>query len=159
MLKGPLFKKDKAHLLLNDDKYVIIELMMYISSKMEDKMYNIIFYRDKNGFSELLGFINDLNNKAATSKNERIMLKQIRFYINIIEKLGTRAGEPFVKHIQNGIWELRPGSNRILFFTWFENNIVLLHHFRKSTDKTPRSELERSVKKMEDWKERNSSDE
>ena len=44
-------------------------------------MYNIIFYRDKNGFGELLGFIDDLNNKATTSKNERIMLKQIRFYI------------------------------------------------------------------------------
>ena len=64
-------------------------------------MYKIIFYKGKNGVSELLEFISDLNNKAATSKNERIMLKQIRFYINILEKLGTRAGEPFVKHIQD----------------------------------------------------------
>ena len=58
---------------INDDEYII--------KIPEAEMYNIIFYRDKNGFGELLGFIDDLNNKATTSKNERIMLKQIRFYI------------------------------------------------------------------------------
>ena len=60
-------------LVINDDEYII--------KIPEDEMYNIIFYRGKNGFGELLGFIDDLNNKATTSKNERIMLKQIRFYI------------------------------------------------------------------------------
>ncbi|HHX13686.1 MAG TPA: type II toxin-antitoxin system RelE/ParE family toxin [Clostridiales bacterium] len=117
-------------------------------------MYNIIFYKDKNGVSDILDLITELNNKAVTSKDERIQLKQIRFHINILEKLGTRAGEQFVKHIQNRIWELRPGYNRILFFAWFENNIVLLHFFRKSANKTPKSELEKAIKKMEDWEER-----
>jgi phage-related protein len=77
-------------------------------------VYEIIFYQDGKGFSELLEFIETLDAKAVSSKNERIMLKQIRFYINILENLGTRAGEPFVKHIQDEIWEIRPGNNRIL---------------------------------------------
>lgn len=118
-------------------------------------MYEIIFYRDESGYSELLDFITDLNNKAGTSKNERIMLKQIRFYINILENLGTRAGDPFVKHIQDEVWELRSGNNRILFFTWYENKIVLLHHFRKTTNKTPRSEIEKALNEIKDWKGRN----
>jgi hypothetical protein len=50
-----------------------------------------------------------------TNKNVRIMLKQVRYHINILERLGTWAGEPFVKHVQDKIWELRPGNNRILF--------------------------------------------
>ena len=85
---------------------------------------------------------------------ERIILKQIRFYINILEKLGTRAGENFVKHIQDEVWELRPGNNRILFFAWYENKIVLLHHFSKTTNKTPKREIKKALYEIEDWKRR-----
>lgn len=117
-------------------------------------MYEIIFYRGSKGHSELLDFIETLNQKANSSKNERIMLKQIRFYINILQNLGTRAGEPFVKHIQDEIWEIRPGNNRILFFIWRENKIVILHHFRKTTNKTPKKKIEKAICKIKDWKER-----
>lgn len=118
-------------------------------------MYEVMFYKDGNECSELLDFIEELNNRASVSKNERIMLKQIRFYINILENLGTRAGEPFVKHIQDEVWELRPGSNRILFFAWFRNKIVLLHHFRKTTNRTPRGEIEKALNEISDWEGRN----
>jgi phage-related protein len=118
-------------------------------------VYDIIFYQDNKGYSELLEYIKILNTKACKSKNERIMLKQIRFYINILERLGTRAGEPFIKHIQDEIWEIRPGNNRILFFAWYDNKIVLLNHFRKATNKTPKKEIEKAINKIKDWKERN----
>jgi phage-related protein len=117
-------------------------------------VFEIIFYEDKKGFSELLEFITNLDAKAETSKNERIMLKQITFHINILERLGTRAGQPYIKHIQDEIWELRPGSNRILFFSWYQDKIVLLHHFRKTTRKTPKSEIDKAFREMNDWKER-----
>ena len=118
-------------------------------------MHEIIFYQDNKGFSELLEFIGIINNKAVKSKSERIMLKQIRFYVNILENLGTRAGEPFIKHIQDEVWELRPGNNRILFFFWYDNKIVLLHHFRKTTNKTPKREIEKALSEIKDWKGRN----
>ena len=122
-------------------------------------MNEIIFYKDRHGFSELLAFIQALDQKANLSKNERIMLKQIRFYINILENLGTRAGEPFVKHIQNEVWELRPGTNRILFFSWYKNKIVLLHYFKKTTNRTPNSEIEKAINEILDWEERNDKNE
>jgi len=120
-------------------------------------VYEVIFYQDSKGDSELLEFIEKLNEKAATSKNERIILKQIRFYINVLENLGTRAGEPFVKHIQDVLWELRPGENRILFFMWYENKIVLLHHFTKKTNKTPKREIEKALYEITEWRRRNSN--
>jgi phage-related protein len=123
--------------------------------KIGVKMYNIIFYQDRNGKSEIFKFMKELDKKALTSKNERIMLKQLRLHINILESLGTRAGKPFVKYIQDDIWEIRPGNNRVLFFVWIDNNIVLLHHFRKKTNKTPKSEILKAINKMKDWKERN----
>ena len=122
-------------------------------------MYDIILYQDNSGSSELLEFIEDLDKKAATSKYERVMLKQIRFYINILELNGTRAGEPYVKHIQDDIWEIRPGNNRILFFTWIDNRVVLLHPFRKTTNKTPKSEIEKAQREIIDWKGRNENNE
>lgn len=118
-------------------------------------MNDIIFYQDGTGKSELLEFIKDLDKRAVTSKSERVMLKQIRFHINILEMNGTRAGEPYVKHIQDEVWEIRPGNNRILFFAWIDNKIVLLHQFRKTTKKTPKSEVEKAHREILDWKERN----
>ena len=117
-------------------------------------MYEIIFYQDSKGYSDLLNYIEELNEKSLSSKNERIILKQIRFYINILERLGTIAGEPYVKHIKGDIWELRPGKNRILFFSWYKNKIVLLHIFRKTTNKTPKREIDKAVNEMIEWKER-----
>ena len=98
-------------------------------------MYDIIFYEDKRGKSPVLDFINDLASKK--SKDARINLNKIYDYINAIRKNGTYAGEPIVKPLKNGIWELRPLKNRILFAAWIDNSFVLLHHFVKKTQKTP----------------------
>lgn len=119
-------------------------------------MYEIYFYEDKRGKSPVEDFIMELDRKAPTSKNERIELKQIRFYIDILQRLGTRAGEPFVKHIQGDLWELRPGKNRILFFAWIENSFVLLHSFRKKTNKTPSGEIKKAEQEINDWIQRHS---
>lgn len=118
-------------------------------------MFKIIFYQNKRGESELLEFIQGLNKKADTSKDARIALKQIVLYINILEKIGTLAGEPFIKHIEGSFWELRPGRNRILFFSLRTNKILLLHCFLKSTRKTPKSEILKAKREVSDWIERN----
>jgi phage-related protein len=118
-------------------------------------LFKIIYYQNKKGDSELLEFIQELNEKAATNKDARIALKQIVLYINILEKVGTLAGEPFVKHIEGTFWELRPGRNRILFFSLHNNNILLLHCFLKSTRKTPKSEILKAKREVSDWMERN----
>lgn len=118
-------------------------------------MYKVIFYHNKNGESELFDFFQSLNSKSATNKDARIMLKQFTLYINILSKTGTFAGAPFVKHLQGSIWELRPGRNRILFFTWHNSQIILLHHFLKTTQKTPKSEIYKANRELSDWIERN----
>ena len=49
------------------------------------------------------------------------------------------------------IWELRPGNNRVLFFYHKDDTYVLLHLFRKRTQKTPRSEIEKAKRERNDW--------
>ena len=57
-------------------------------------------------------------------------------------------GEPFIKHLEGDIWELRSLRDRILFAAWLDDGFIfLLHHFvRKKTQKTPRCELMKAQK-------------
>ena len=66
---------------------------------------------------------------------------------------GTNAGEPYVKHLEGEIWELRPLRDRILFAAWDGKNYILLHHFMKKTQKTPHREIEQAKANLADWKE------
>ena len=79
-------------------------------------MYNIEFYEDSNGRSELWEFLESLRVKAATNKDARIQYKQISLYIQLLEDNGTRLNENITKHLDDDIWELRPGNNRIYIF-------------------------------------------
>lgn len=72
-------------------------------------MFNIIFYEDKNGKCELQMYLIELKRKADNgNKNARINLNKIVAYIDMLEEMGTRIGEPITKHLYGEIWELRP---------------------------------------------------
>ena len=105
------------------------------------------------------GFLSELGKQAGTSKNERIKLKKITEYMEMLQKYGTQAGEPYVKHIEDDIWELRPVNDRILFFYWHKNIFVMLHHFTKKTRKTPKREVQQAKRNQRDYMERGGHDE
>lgn len=117
-------------------------------------MYNVILYEDDRGNCPIEEFLRSLRENASIIKNDRIQLNQIRLHVEILKKSGTRVGEEFMKHISDDIWELRPGNNRILF-AWDGNDYVLLHSFRKKTNKTPKMEIEKAGKEFNDWIKRN----
>lgn len=104
-------------------------------------MYNIEFQEDSNGRSELWEFLESLRVKAATNKDARIQYKQISLYIQLLEDNGTRLNENITKHLDDDIWELRPGNNRVLYFYFQNDTFVLLHQFRKKTQKLPSAKL------------------
>ena len=74
-------------------------------------MYKIEFYSDQNGKEPVLEYLEELASK--NDKDSRIKLNKIRDYMKILKENGTRAGEPYVKHIEGEIWELRPLRDRI----------------------------------------------
>ncbi len=118
-------------------------------------MFNIIFYEDKDGYSELYNELMTLTKKAINDKNSRIQLKQITLYIELLKKQGTKLSSNITKHLVDDIWELRPGNNRIMYFYFENNNYILLHMFRKQTNKTPKSEIEKAINECNDYKSRN----
>ena len=114
-------------------------------------MFNVEFYAKPNGISEIYDYLEGLRQRAASSKNARIQLKQILLYIQLLEDHGTRLGDNITKHLEDDIWELRPGNNRVLYFYFKNNTFVLLHIFRKKTQKTPRREIEKAKSERDDW--------
>lgn len=114
-------------------------------------MYNIIFYEDKNGYSELYEELMKIAKGAKNNKNLRIQLKQITYCIELLKNQGTKLPINIAKHISEDIWELRPGNNRVLYFYFESNTFVLLHMFRKQTQKTPTSEIEKAKKERNDF--------
>lgn len=102
-------------------------------------MFNIEFY-EKNGKSELWDFLEDLRSKSKTNKDLRIQYKQIMLCIELLQNNGTRLPDNITKHIDDGIWELRPGNNRIFYFFFQNDTFILLHHFCKK------------LRKLHEWK-------
>lgn len=114
-------------------------------------MYTVEFYENAKGESDVWDFPEELRIKAETNKDARIQYKQISFYIQLLQDNGTRLPDNITKHIDDGIWELRPGNNRVLYFFFKNNTFVLLHHFRKKTQKTPRPEIEKAKTERADF--------
>lgn len=121
-------------------------------------MYKIIFYTDKCGKSDLLDYINKLRTKKE-NKEFRIKLNKITAYINQLSKNGLAIGKPYIKHLEDDIWELRPLRDRILFSTWNNNEFILINNFIKKTQKTPKKEIEKAKRLLKEYKERRDFDE
>ena len=116
-------------------------------------MGKVFFYRDKNEKEPVAEYLEELAGKK--DKDSRIKAGKINDYIQYLEAEGTRAGEPYVKHLDGEIWELRPLRDRILFAAWIGDRFILLHHFMKRTQKTPRREIEQAKRSLADYRERN----
>ena len=74
---------------------------------------NVVFYEDRNGVSELFNELPELAHKVDSNKDARIQYQQIILYIELLKKNGTKMPANITKHIDDDIWELRPGKNRV----------------------------------------------
>jgi phage-related protein len=99
-----------------------------------------------NGDCPLEDFLNSLSPKDYAKVTRATFL---------LEEYGLRVGSSLIKHLEEGIWELRVkhSSNiqRVLLFHWIENKIVLTNGFTKKSQKTPRNEIDRAKRYRQDF--------
>jgi len=116
------------------------------------KIFKIEFYATADGKEVLAEFLDSL-----PPKHQAKAFREI----DLLEEFGNGLKEPYVKHIDGEIWELRikfsTDISRIFYFTWSKETIVLLHGFIKKTQKTPRGELEIAQKRLTDYRKRHSN--
>lgn len=76
-------------------------------------------------------------------------------YVLDMLKTQERVNQNFVKHIRDGIFELRAshsGNIYRAFFIFDDGNIVMLFNgFQKKTQKTPNNEIEKALKLKKEY--------
>ena len=89
------------------------------------------------------------------SQTEKVQAK-IEWTLNFI-KVTPKVPEKFFKHMQGtkGLYEIRVevGSNIYRIFSFFDkgNLVVLGNGFQKKSQKTPKQEIEKALKIMEEY--------
>jgi len=79
---------------------------------------------------------------------DKKMRAKMSWTINILQVGGIEVREPYSKHLDDGIFELRAqvGTDitRVLYFFVIGKRAILTHGFVKKTDKTPSIEIEKA---------------
>jgi phage-related protein len=86
--------------------------------------------------------------------------RKIEWTLNLI-RITRQVPEKYFKHLEGtkGLYEIRVevGSNIYRIFSFFDkgNLVVLGNAFQKKTQKTPKQELEKAIKIMEEYQNEN----
>lgn len=87
-----------------------------------------------------IDFFQSLNDQAK---------RKVAYVLDVL-KTQQRPSQNFVKHIREGVFELRAqhdGNIYRAFFIFDDGNIIMLFNgFQKKTQKTPQSEIEKAIK-------------
>jgi phage-related protein len=75
--------------------------------------------------------------------------------VHLIESHGlTLMREPYVKHLEGPVWEMRmkgrDGIARAAYVTATGRRVVVVHVFRKKTQKTPRREIDIALRRAKE---------
>jgi len=99
--------------------------------------FEVVFYEKDDGQCPVEDFLKKIDVK---------MRAKIVGLLEILEEKGNVLREPYSKHLEDGIFELRckVGSNitRILYFFYYQGKIILTNGFVKKVQKTPRKEIQ-----------------
>ncbi len=111
--------------------------------------FEVEFYTKDNGEKPAKDFILSLDIK---------MRAKILGIIDVLEEKGTQLREPYSKHLQDGIFEIRgkvgTDITRILYFFYYGKRIILTNGFIKKTQQTPKSEIKLAKSYRKDFLER-----
>lgn len=112
------------------------------------------FYEKENGEIPVEEFILSLNVK---------MRAKVVGIIGILQEYGNQMREPYSKHLEDGIFEIRAivgnDISRVLYFFYHGGIIVLTNGFIKKSQKTPKTEIKKAKGYRKDYLERHNKNE
>jgi len=109
-------------------------------------MYIVKFYRTPRGECPVIDFIEELDKKTRA---------KIYRYLALLQEYGPNLPRPYADHVKGKIKELRVktsvGGIRILYFFFIRHNVIMLHAFKKKTQKLPEREIRKAERNMDDF--------
>lgn len=114
--------------------------------------FTVEFYEDTQGNKPIEEFLLALDIK---------MRAKLLGILKILEEKGNQLREPYSKHLEDGIFEIRgkvgTDITRVLYFFYYDGKIILTNGFVKKTQKTPAKEIQLAKKRRNDYIERSQS--
>lgn len=77
--------------------------------------------------------------------------KKILAYISFLKERGEELRRPMADYVGDKLYELRPKAHRALYFFMLKDYAVVVHLFRKKTDRLPDAEKKVALSRMEDF--------
>ena len=105
---------------------------------LEKMPKNIYYYIDDRGNNPVREFI------AGLSLKERA---KVLAYIDELKEQGHNLRRPLADYLGSGIYEPRPRHNRVFYFFFMKDNVVLVHAIRKKTTKVLKNDFKLCVKR------------
>ncbi len=116
-------------------------------------MYEIEYYTTSSGRTPLKEFKAELAKDPKKNGLTQVDLIEMR-----LKEYGFDLNRYFshsYRKMDDELYELRPGGNRIFFFHYDGKKFVLLHGFKKKSQETPKNEIEKAKNEIKDYKLRN----
>lgn len=115
-------------------------------------MYEIDFYEDKDGYSEIQDFFDDLD--QSNEKSKKVLFGKITHQLDVLQNLGPMLHEPQAKYLKgyrHPLFELRPMPERIFYAALSDGRYVLLSHYTKKQNSTDPRQVDRALRLLDDW--------
>ena len=71
--------------------------------------------------------------------------------LDLLSEFGTALKEPYVRHIDGTLWEIRSGSARIFYFAYTGRRFILLSGYYKKSNKAPKREIDIAKRRLADF--------
>ena len=96
--------------------------------------YQAFYFEDNKGVAPVRDYILAL----PTAKKAKVFA-----YLHHLENVGPSMRRPMADYMgdRSGLYELRPGRNRVIYFYLQRNKIILLHAFLKKTEAIPEADI------------------
>jgi phage-related protein len=114
-----------------------------------NQQWDIRYYHLSNETSPVFEFIESLSEKAQA---------KVFRTIDLLAEYGLQLREPHVKKLTGtSLWELRvlgEDSIRVFYIVAENSQLLMLHGFKKKSQKTPKNEIKIALNRLEEYKSR-----
>jgi len=109
----------------------------------------VIFYEKRSGKKPVNDFLNKLSRQSRSK-----IVACLKFLQQKETKINTNMNNMVFRQLKGKLWEIKirtsDGSYRIFYTMLSEDLMILLHAYKKQSQKAPQKELDIATKRMEE---------
>ena len=102
----------------------------------------VVYFVDTRGRSPVLEDLRKLTDEEQ---------KKVLAYVSFLRERGEELRRPMADYVGDKLYELRPKAHRALYFFMLKDYAVVVHLFRKKTNRLPDAEKRIALSRMADF--------